>query len=128
MHRLFRHALAASSIAVGLASFLVALELSAAATPAGFQVAPQQVERALKGDRLPSESGGGQRRQSPELCPMAASRPPSRQKAHLHGRDRRSLRGLVCLREALRANAVKRAPQRASNELLLGRLAQILCG
>jgi hypothetical protein len=67
MHRLFRHALAASSIAVGLASFLVALELSAAATPAGFQVAPQQVERALKGDRLPLKAAADSAVSHPNL-------------------------------------------------------------
>ena len=53
MRRLSRCVLAGWSIAVCFASFLVALELSAAATPAGGRAELQQVDRTHKGNRLP---------------------------------------------------------------------------
>jgi hypothetical protein len=52
MQRLSRCVLAGSSIAVCFASFLVVLELSAAATSASYRPL-QQVDRTNKGDRLP---------------------------------------------------------------------------
>ena len=67
MHRLSRCALAGFSLAVCLASFLVALELSASATPAGWRFAPQQVDRTLKGDRLPPNAATDSSARHPNL-------------------------------------------------------------